>query len=499
MSGLLVLAPLRLEARAVRSGSPGTRVLRTGMGPDAAARAAETVSGNDATAVCVVGVAGATADRLEPGDVVVACEIRGPEGTCRPCLEAAPLVAALRAEGLRVVYGPVASADHVVRGGERERLAREGVCAVDMESAWLAPGVGARPLGVVRAIVDTPGRELTRPLRTASGGIRALVSLRRAAHALERWAAAAGPRTVLLAGPRSFCAGVERAIEIVERALERFGPPVYVRKQIVHNIHVVRELEARGAVFVEEVDEVPLGSVVVFSAHGVSPEVRRGAAERRLRVLDATCPLVTKVHVEARRFADDGYTVLLIGHEGHEETEGTMGEAPDAIRLVEGAEEVDGFDVPDPDRVAFLTQTTLAVDETREVVDALRRRFPSLRGPRSEDICYATQNRQDAVTALAPDCDVLLVVGSRNSSNSKRLVEVSRRRGCPAHLVDDPTEIDPDWLADARTVGATAGASAPDELVEGVIDMLRGLGPVEVSERRVATESVRFSMPKELR
>ena len=297
------------------------------------------------------------------------------------------------------------SAERAATGAERGRLEATGALIVDMESWWLAAGAADRPLAVVRVVVDTPGRELRNPLATASGGLRALRALRRLGPALDRWAQAADERRVLLAGPRSFCAGVERAIEIVERALDRYGAPVYVRKQIVHNVHVVRDLEDRGAVFVEALAEVPEGANVVFSAHGVSPEVRDEALARRLHVIDATCPLVTKVHAEARRFAKAGYTIFLIGHDGHEEVEGTTGEAPEAIRLVDGSRGVDVSalpDAPEHGKVAFLTQTTLAVDEVDEVVSHLRQRFPLLAGPGSDDICYATQNRQDAVQGPGP-------------------------------------------------------------------------------------------------
>ncbi|MET7421481.1 4-hydroxy-3-methylbut-2-enyl diphosphate reductase [Dactylosporangium sp. NPDC005555] len=310
-------------------------------------------------------------------------------------------------------------------------------------------------------------------------------------------------RTVLLAAPRSFCAGVERAIEVVERVLAEdeadADRPVYVRKQIVHNRHVVADLEARGAVFVDELDEVPDGATVVFSAHGVAPQVRADAAARSLRVVDATCPLVTKVHAEARRFAGRGDTIVLVGHAGHEEVEGTLGEAPDRTVLVETAEDVARLHIEDPLRVSYLTQTTLAVDEVGEVVDALRERFPALRGPGSDDICYATTNRQEAVAAVARDADLVLVVGSANSSNSVRLVELTRRLGTPAHLIDDASEIDPAWLAGARVIGLSAGASAPPRLVEEVIDALRALGPVTVEERRVAAEHQQFSLPSAIR
>ena len=307
------------------------------------------------------------------------------------------------------------------------------------------------------------------------------------------------PRTVLLAAPRSFCAGVERAIEIVERALEQRGAPVYVRKQIVHNVHVVAELEDRGAVFVDELDAVPDGATTVFSAHGVSPQVRAEADRSELDVIDATCPLVTKVHVEARRFARRGDTVVLVGHAGHEEVEGTMGEAPDHTVLVETPEDVARLRVDDPERVSYLTQTTLAVDETAEVVEALRARFPALRGPGSDDICYATSNRQDALKEIAEEADLVLVVGSANSSNSLRLVELAERGGTPARLIEDVSRIRPEWLDGVATVGLTAGASAPPHLVEGVVAALSEMGPVTVSERETARETVSFALPPQVR
>jgi len=306
-------------------------------------------------------------------------------------------------------------------------------------------------------------------------------------------------RTVLLAGPRSFCAGVERAIDIVERALDRYGAPVYVRRQIVHNTHVVRDLEARGARFVDELDAVPDGALVVIAAHGVAPEVHEEAHARGLRVIDATCPLVAKVHAEARRFARDGYRIVLVGHLDHEEVQGTVGEAPEAIEVVEEAGGAEQVQAADPERVAYLTQTTLAVDEVQEVVDALRARFPALTGPRADDICYATQNRQEAVRTLAAECDVMLVVGSRNSSNSNRLVEVAERFGCTARLVEDASELDDALVRDASTIGITAGASAPESLVQGVVDALAAFGPVDVVERDVVHESMRFTLPVEVR
>jgi 4-hydroxy-3-methylbut-2-enyl diphosphate reductase len=302
-----------------------------------------------------------------------------------------------------------------------------------------------------------------------------------------------------LAGPRSFCAGVERAIDTVERALERFGAPVFVRKQIVHNSHVVSALEQRGAVFVDELSQVPVAATVVLSAHGVSPEVRAEARRRDLRVIDATCPLVNKVHVEARRFAQEGYRIVLVGHEGHEEIEGTLGEAPERIDVVDSIEAVHRLAIDDDERVAYLAQTTLATDEVADIVGALQGRFPHAVGPGTDDICYATQNRQDAVRSVARRSDVVIVVGSTNSSNSNRLVEVAEREGCEAHLIDDPTELDPRWISDATTVGLTAGASAPEALVGEVVAALGGLGPLELEEDAVTTERVRFRAPDGVR
>jgi 4-hydroxy-3-methylbut-2-en-1-yl diphosphate reductase len=306
-------------------------------------------------------------------------------------------------------------------------------------------------------------------------------------------------KRVLLASPRGYCAGVERAIETVDRALVQFGSPVYVRRQIVHNRHVVAELEARGAVFVQDEAEVPRGAVVVFSAHGVAPSVRENAARGGLSVIDATCPLVTKVHREARRFARRDTTVLLIGHAGHDEVIGTAGHAPDRTILVQSVEDARTVAVPDPGRVAYVCQTTLSVDDTAEIVAILRGRFPAIQGPPSDDICYATQNRQEAVKALAAQSDVVLVIGSANSSNSNRLVEVARSLGAAAHLIDDERGIDPAWLADAATVGVTAGASAPEHLVERVVARLRAWGADAVEELAVAEEHVVFAPPVSLR
>jgi len=307
------------------------------------------------------------------------------------------------------------------------------------------------------------------------------------------------PKRVLLAAPRGYCAGVDRAVQTVERALDLYGAPVYVRKEIVHNKHVVEELAKRGAIFVEEETEVPEGEMVVFSAHGVAPAVHDNSATRGLRTIDATCPLVTKVHVSARRFAADGYTIVMIGHEGHEEVEGTMGEAPQSIVLVQTAEEVEDLEIPDPERVAFITQTTLSVDETAEIIAALRAKFPAIVSSKSDDICYATTNRQIAVKQLARECELVLVIGSTNSSNSNRLVEVAREHGAASHLIDNQAQVREEWLEGVETVGITSGASAPEELVEALVELFRERGAEDVSELRTVHEDVRFMLPKEIR
>jgi 4-hydroxy-3-methylbut-2-en-1-yl diphosphate reductase len=306
-------------------------------------------------------------------------------------------------------------------------------------------------------------------------------------------------KRVLLASPRGYCAGVERAVDTVERALRLYGEPVYVRKQIVHNSHVVRGLEEQGAIFVDSVDEIPEGATVVFSAHGISPAVREAAERRRLVSIDATCPLVTKVHTQARRYAAAGYTIVLIGHAGHEEVEGTLGEAPGSTLLVESVADAETLALPAGANVAYITQTTLSVDETREIIEVLRRRFPQLEGPRREDICYATSNRQWAVKELLAEVDLLLVVGSRNSSNSVRLVEVARAGGVAAELVDDASEIDEAWFDQAAVVGVTSGASAPERLVDDVCEWFRDRGVDDISEHRSVYEDVTFKLPVELR
>lgn len=313
-------------------------------------------------------------------------------------------------------------------------------------------------------------------------------------------AAPDAPKRVLLAEPRGYCAGVDRAVVTVEKALEKHGAPLYVRKEIVHNRHVVETLRERGVIFVDETDEVPTGAVVVFSAHGVSPAVHESAAERDLHTIDATCPLVTKVHQEAKRFAREDFDILLIGHEGHEEVEGTAGEAPDHVQLVDGPESVDRVTVRDENKVIWLSQTTLSVDETMETVHRLRARFPNLQDPPSDDICYATSNRQTAVKAMAPACDLVIVVGSRNSSNSVRLVEVALNAGAKAsYLVDYAREVDTAWFEGVRTVGVTSGASVPEILVEGVLELLAANGYGEVQSVTTANETLVFSLPRELR
>ena len=508
-AGLLVLAPLRFEAKAVRRGlrEPASRVQRTGMGATRASKALRLAGADPRTpekageesklgpfgAMVVMGTAGGVAADLKPGDLVVATEVS--DGTTTVALPGAGLLAAeLRRAGLPARAGKIATVPKIIKSAERAELAAQGYLAVDMETSALLGAANGRPVAVIRAVSDSgfgPGM--------VTGGIAALRSLRRAAPVAELWAAVCAERTVLLAGPRSFCAGVERAIEIVERALELRGAPVYVRKQIVHNTRVVADLEQRGAVFVDELDEVPDGATVVFSAHGVSPAVRDTASDRGLSVIDATCPLVSKVHAEARRFAREGYTVALIGHAGHEEVEGTLGEAPDSTVLVQTAADVASLSPRDPSKVAYLMQTTLAVDEAADVAGALRERFPQMRAPGSDDICYATTNRQAAVHAVAADADLVLVAGSKNSSNSVRLVERSERAGTPAYLIDGASDIELSWLSGVSVVGLTAGASAPPAVVSEIITALSGLGTVTVTERVTTTESVQFGLPREVR
>ncbi len=307
------------------------------------------------------------------------------------------------------------------------------------------------------------------------------------------------PDKLLLAAPRGYCAGVDRAVQTVERALELHGAPVYVRKEIVHNKHVVEQLRTRGAIFVDAETDVPEGATVVFSAHGVAPSVHANASARALNTIDATCPLVTKVHVEARKFAAEGYTIVLVGHAGHEEVEGTMGEAPGQIVLVQSEEDVERLEVDDPGKVAYISQTTLSVDETRSIINRLRERFPQIIGPRTDDICYATTNRQAAVKQLARRCDLVLVIGSRNSSNSNRLVEVAREYGADSHLIDNEAQLDEEWLAGKRVIGITSGASAPEELVQRLVELFRDRGTAHIEELEVVREDVRFMLPKPIR
>jgi 4-hydroxy-3-methylbut-2-en-1-yl diphosphate reductase len=469
-------------------------VERTGRGPR---RSSAWAAARPAGPVLVAGVAGALEPGLRPGVLVVADEVT--DGTTGIPSPGAPLLAgALARAGLPVRVGPLLTSPRLVTGRARWRLASLGALAVDTESLPLVVGTGGGPFAAVRAIVDTAVHPVL-SAGTVARGITALRALRAAGPVLADWAAALGPRELVLASPRSFCAGVVRAIEAVERALDRHGPPVYVRRQIVHNAHVVRRLEQRGAVFVQEVDDVPPGATVVLSAHGVAPTVHGAAAERRLTVVDATCPLVSKVHGEVRRAGRRGETVLLIGHAEHEEVVGTAGEAPDAVVVVADTDQARRVSVPDAERVSYGVQTTLAVDEVEEIAAVLRERFPALRAPRRDDICYATTNRQEAVRALAAAADLVLVVGSPNSSNSVRLVEVAERAGTPAHLVEDAGQVDLRWLAGTARIGITAGASAPPSLVEDLVRALSGLGPVSVREEHVTDEDIVFSLPQEVR
>ena len=385
---------------------------------------------------------------------------------------------------------------------------RAGIPAVDLIDFDYGPGPGARAPGGTTAQDKLAPRLRHQPRRCRRA--RSLAAIPKIRSAPRRAAprlpfgrmpatATSAPRRVLLASPRGYCAGVDRAVQTVEQALDLHGPPVYVRKEIVHNKHVVQELAARGAIFVEEETEVPEGELVVFSAHGVAPSVHENAAARGLRTIDATCPLVTKVHVEARKFAEQGYTIVLIGHEGHEEVEGTTGEAPQSIVLVQTVDDADELEVDDPERVAYITQTTLSVDETTAIIERLKERFPAIVGPKSDDICYATTNRQIAVKQLARECDLVLVIGSTNSSNSNRLVEVAREHGAASHLIDNAGQVDESWLEGVETVGITSGASAPEELVERLVEFFVERGAAEVAELRTVDEDVRFMLPKKIR
>jgi squalene-hopene/tetraprenyl-beta-curcumene cyclase len=419
------------------------------------------------------------------GRVLVASELRlaaraAGLGRRRTLKGSGSLIAAeLRRAGLEAEEGALVVSPRSDHPGGSDGVPPQGQ---DDPGNWMAllAALGERPAVVVQV-----------------GGADAAAA---AGPVLRRWARALGGRHVHLAAPRSFCAGVERAIETVERALERFGPPVFVRRQIVHNSHVVRDLSDRGAVFVEELDEVPEGSIAVLAAHGVAPTVRAEADGRAdMTVIDATCPLVAKVHHEARRYAAHGQRIVLIGHAGHEEVIGTMGEAPEHIVLVESVSDVDGLELDPGEPLAYLTQTTLSVDETAAIVGRLKDRYPQLEGPSTEDICYATQNRQDAVRAIAGRCDLMLVIGSANSSNTLRLVEASRLLGCEAHLIEDESEMRLEWLEGTATVGITAGASAPDSLVHRVVEALRQLGRVDVTEHQTTEEDVRFALPRQVR
>ncbi len=497
---LTVFTPLLAERAAVGRVLAGASVVRTGMGIKRAARAADRVPADDAP-MAVLGVAGGIAARVRPGDIVVASEVRS-EGSAFPCPSAPLLAALLRRSGARVHVGPI-----VTLGGSmpkltaavRQQLVDSDVLAVDMESAAIAAAAqNARvPFVAVRCVSDTIDAPLLHP-GIVKRGFTALRTLRRIAPTLQQWASAAGAREIHLASPRSFCAGVERAIDTVAAALDRFGAPVYVRRQIVHNAHVVADLEQRGAVFVQELDEVPDGARVIFAAHGVAPQVRSEAVSRGLRFVDATCPLVAKVHSEVRRHADQGRTVLLLGHDDHEEVEGTVGEASDRVIVINGLDDARSVAVQDESRVAYAVQTTLAVDEAEQVELALRERFPALVAPPSDDICYATTNRQRAVRAVAAIADLVIVVGSPNSSNSARLVEVAEREGTAALLVDDAGELDLNRLRGLRRIGLTAGASAPPGLVDELVHCLSGLGPVRVHEHPIVTEDIRFALPKEV-
>jgi 4-hydroxy-3-methylbut-2-en-1-yl diphosphate reductase len=492
LADLNVLTPLRIESMAY--GGADTII---GAGKDRARRSGAKLAAHldEETAVALVGVAGALAPELVPGDLIIASELRSTESTTARTLPASAMLAAeFRRSGVECRTGPLVTSPKYVPSYERAALAASGAIAVDMESSWVMDYLPNNPLAVIRSISDTSTRG---PLR---GGLRALGSLSSTRGPLQRWADVCGEHEIVLASPRSFCAGVERAIQTVERAIAQFGAPVYVRRQIVHNLHVVRRLEREGAIFVQEIGEVPDGAVVVLAAHGVSPEVRDEAATRDgLTVIDATCPLVAKVHVEARRFASQDYDLVLIGHADHEEIEGTFGEAPDRIQIVSTIADVARLERTGDRPMAYLTQTTLALDETAEIVAALSARFPDVVGPNSNDICYATQNRQDAVKSIAHRCDLMLVVGSANSSNTARLVEVAQREGCRAELIEDASQLQLSWLMGARTIGITAGASVPEVLVQDLVRSLSSLGPTHLREERIVQETTHFALPTKVR
>ncbi|MGC8627603.1 MAG: 4-hydroxy-3-methylbut-2-enyl diphosphate reductase [Acidimicrobiales bacterium] len=506
---LLVLAPLRVEAWALGpgryavTGGAKLEIQRTGMGLVKAASAAKRLSersepGSSPVAVALCGLGGDLTGRHQPGDIVVAELVMDANGNELARLRSASVLAnALRQLGLRARTTGVVSTDHIVTGYERAQLAQLGAEVVDMESSAVVNARWGVPVAVLRAISDAPGHELFSAAGTL-GVCKALRSLRAAREALAAWAKAVGPREVLLAEPRGFCAGVRRAIETVERALQRYGPPVYVRRQIVHNDHVVARLEKAGAVFVKELSEVPDKATVVFSAHGVGTAVRDEAKLRGMTVIDATCPLVTKVHIEAQRFAAAGRQVILIGHAHHDEVQGTLGVVAGA-RLVSTAQDVARLDLAPDKPTAFVTQTTLAADEVTDVIAALEERFSDLARPAVSDICYASQNRQEAVKQIAQSCEVVIVVGSPSSSNSNRLVEVARRAGARAYLVGSADDLKLAWLTGTRRVGVTAGASAPEELVQEVVGCLASLGPVSIEQRITGNEHVNFPLPQEVR
>jgi 4-hydroxy-3-methylbut-2-en-1-yl diphosphate reductase len=499
-SQALFLVSTRRDARALATGATQAEVVRMGLGPSQAASFARGLAvARRHSAVAVAGLASGLRDDVVPGTVVVADRVLAADGSVRAVLDSSAVIAAeLAARGAPVMLGPVISTpDGAKRAERRAGLAATGALAVDQQTASLLDARWDIPAAVVRVIADDSRRGPpwwgTRAHR--SHEVR---QLRQVGPVLEVWGQAIADRRVLLAGPRSFCAGVERAITTVERALDRYGAPVYVRRQIVHNRHVVEGLEQRGAVFVQELDEVPRGAVAVLSAHGVSPGVRAEAVGRELRVIDATCPLVSKVHHEVMRFAERGFQMVLIGHPGHDETEGTLGESDD-ISIVAAPDDVERLEVRDPQKLAYLTQTTLSPRDVSSIVSKLSERFPAIVGPRAADICYATQNRQDAVAAIASECDLVLVVGSSNSSNAARLVEVSERAGCRAVLIDDETQLRIEWFRPVRTVGVTAAASSPPQLVDRVVQAVRGLGATEVETRITRTENVTFPLPMEVR
>jgi 4-hydroxy-3-methylbut-2-enyl diphosphate reductase len=490
VTGLVICTALSVESRALLSGlralADRPKVVRVGMGPERAAHAAALLPPFGALAV--TGFCGALDDDLRPGDVLVATEVRSGDQVW-PCPSAPLLAGELARAGLPARTGPLLTAPHVVSGAERRRLARRGARAADMESAPLAAAAGGLPFAAVRVVVDTPAAPLL-SLATLNGAMTARRTLSRVGPVLARWAAAAGARRVLLARPRSHCPGVQRAISLLEQTLDLYGAPVYFRTRALRDSPVLRELEHRGAVFVDDLDEVPKGAVTVLSPHGASPGVWAEAARLGLHLIDATCPLVAELHAQARRLATRGDLVAFVGRAGHEEAEGLLSGVPGSVALVRDSRAAtDAANLPAGRRISYLVQTTLAADEAEEAVTAIRRRFPDAEGPPAELVCQTATDRGMAVQAVAPECDLVLVAGTAGSPDARRLAGIAARHAPAVQLVRGPQDVPLDRLAGVRTVGLTACASAPSSVVDAIVAALEGLGPVTAEERQPAGES----------